>query len=339
MNIILVGCGRQGRLHAQCLAKLQDTFNLKIVGVVDHSPERAAAMIGTFPALGFDPKDVVQGQSLSTLARELDLSDTIVDVVTTNSVHHEVAMLAAENNARGILIEKPIADTLDHARYITKLDRPIFVMENYLFSVITNFVRGYLDENNLRPRFVKTEFSKDRRRESFDGRGSLAGYVPHVFDVEMPHQIALAAHLLGPSRSVYDAWCHDMILADGRIVDHGEGAITLSHGDGATSYNFSSLQGHHCLSATYRNARIYCQDDLKVFCYFPTTVDLSGSVLIYEGEKLIGRKAFFDDSLTEALRYALACCRDELTPLNDAQFGSDVLEVITSSKELAREYR
>jgi len=339
MNIVMVGCGRQGRLHLQCLAKLQDSFDVRIVGVVDASPDRAAAVVRSLPALGFAAEGVVQGDSLAMLAGEVDLREAVVDVVTTNTAHHEVAIQAAAGGARGIVIEKPLADTLEHAHRLRDLERPVYMMENYVFSVVTDFVREYLAANRLTPRFVKTEFSKDRRRDSRDGRGMLDDYVPHVFDVEMPHQIALVAHLLGPARAVYDAWCHDMVLPDGRITDHGEGAITLAHDGGVTSYNYSNLLGYHCLSQTHRTVRLYCDDDVRILCYYPSTVDLSGSVLVYRGGRMVERRSFFDDSLTEAFRQLLTCCRDDVAAVTDAQFGCAVLDVLTTGKRLARDHR
>jgi predicted dehydrogenase len=339
VNIVLVGCGRQARLHVRSLARLRETFDLTVVGVVDPDPQRARTLVESLSSLGLSAPQVHVGLELREVAQVLDLSTAVVDVVTTNSVHHEVAACASAGGALGIVIEKPIADTVEHARCIRDLQRPVFILENYLFSAISCFTRTFLRERNLTPGFAKTEFSKDRRRESMDGRGVLADYVPHVFDVEIPHQVALMTYLLGPVESVRDAWCNDMILGDGRIADHGEGAITVNHGNGVTSYNFSCLQGYHHLSTTYRTARIYCDDGTNVFCYYPSTLDLSGSVLVYRGERLLERHAFSDDSLTEALRYSLGCCRDEASPVNDVSFGCSVLDVITAGKQLATVYR
>lgn len=338
MNIVVVGCGRQGRLHLRCLARLRDDFEVRVVGLVDRDPHRVQAVRDRLPQLGLAGAEVAVGDDLAEIARAVDLSTTVVDVVTTNSAHHAVAASAAAQDVRGIIVEKPIADSVEHARCICALDRPVYVMESYVFSDISRFAGDYVRDRGLTPRLVKTEFSKDRRQDSAEGRGMLAGYSPHVFDVEIPHQIALARYLLGPWESVCDAWCHDMILPDGRIADHGEGAITLLHRGGATSYNFSCLQGFHHLSITYRTARIYCEDGINVFCYYPSTVDLSGSVLVYRGGQLVERYAFVDDSLTQALRYALSCCRDRTPPVNDARFGCSVLDVITTGKQLAQVY-
>jgi predicted dehydrogenase len=339
VKIVLVGCGRQGLLHLRCLSKIRTRFDVHIAAVVDRSPERTSALIQRLPGLGFSTGTVAQGTSLAQLAKEIDLSDAIVDIVTTNNTHHDIAAVADAHQARGILIEKPLADTVENARLITHLDRPVHVVENYVFSTITRFAKDYLNEHGLRPCFAKTEFSKDRRLDSANGRGMVGGYTPHVFAVEIPHQIALAAYFLGPSVSVNDAWCHDMILPDGRLTNHGEGAITLNHGNGVTSYNFSCLQGHHHLSTTYRTARIFCDDLTKVLCYYPATIDLAGSVLIYHGNELVETHAFADDSLTEALVHVLSSCANGTPPIYDARLGCSVIEVIDHSQQVASEYR
>lgn len=339
MKIVLVGCGRQGLLHLSCLSKIRELFSITIVGVVDRDPRKIEPLNRFLTRLGFAVDHLVHGTDLSDLADKLDLSEAVVDIVTTNSAHHEVAAQAAAAGARAIVVEKPLADTIEHAHAITELDRPVYVMENYIFSAITRFATDYVSTRGLRPCFAKTEFSKDRRQDSSNGRGMLDGYTPHVFSVEMPHQVALANHFLGAADAVEDAWCHDMILPDGRISDHGEGALTLYHGNGVMSYNFSCLQGHHHMPLTYRTARIYCTDRTKIFCHYPTTVDLSGSVLIYRDREIVEKISIVDDSLTENLRYILSSCQDATPPVNNAHFGYAVMNVIDSGKRLAYEYR
>lgn len=325
-------------LHLRCWSKIRDAAGIRIAGIVDRNPRRVETLRRHLPRLGF-ADDVVCRDDLASLSKELDLSEVVVDVVTTNSAHHEVAMVAAEKGAQEIIIEKPIADTTDHARAIISLDPTVYVVENYLFSAITRFAKQYIEANGLRPCFAKTEFSKDRRLDSANGRGMTSAYTPHVFTVEMPHQIALVNHLLGAPESVYDAWCQDMILPDGRISDHGEGALTLYHGHGVASYNFSCLQGYRHLSTTYRTARIYCTDDTRVFCYYPATIDLAGSVLVYRNAELVEQRAFLDDSLTETLRYIVSCSGQRTPPINDAEFGYAVMDVIDHGRRLAGEYR
>jgi predicted dehydrogenase len=338
LKVVLVGCGSQGLRHLRCLGKLRDILDVKVVGLVDRDPSRTSLLGSHLRRLGFDSDEVVHADDLALLAMKMDLSEAVVDVVTTNCAHHQMATIAANHDAKGIVLEKPIADTLDHARTITGLARPVYVLENYLFSPITQFAKRYLGANGLTPCFAKTEFSKDRRADSANGRGMGDNYTPHVFTVEMPHQVALMSHLIGAPRSICDAWCHDMILPDGRIADHGEGAVTLNHGGGVTSYNFSCLQGHHHMSTNYRTVRIYCDDLTKIFCYYPVTMDLTGSVLVYHDEELMEKHAFQDDSLTEALRYTLHSCRDGQRGFNNAQFGYDIMNVIDTSRRLAHEY-
>jgi predicted dehydrogenase len=338
LKTVLVGCGSQGLRHLRCLGKIRKTLNIEILALVDPYRDRTSLLGGHLRGLGFDADRVVHDNDLASLATKVDLSEAVVDVVTTNCAHHEIATIAAEHGAKGIILEKPIADTLDHARAITELAGPIYVLENYLFSSITRFAKDYLGAHPVTPCFAKTEFSKDRRMDSANGRGMGDHYTPHVFAVEMPHQVAIMSHLLGSPRAVSDSWCNDMILPDGRISDHGEGAITLQHEGGVTSYNFSCLQGHHHSSTTYRTVRIYCDDLTKVVCYYPATMDLTGSVLIYRGDEMVESHTLLDDSLTESLKYTLLSCREGQRAVNHAQFGYDIMDVIDTGKRLAREY-
>jgi predicted dehydrogenase len=257
-------------------------------------------------------------------------------VVTPNPFHYRVAAEAVDLGASRLVIEKPLAHKLSEAKAFLKLKCQICVLENYLFSDVTNYLRETIHADGLRPQFVKSEFSKDRRVDSANGRGSAHGTLPHVFTVELPHQVAVVGHVLGSIGKVTDAWHHDMILPDGRIADHGEGAITLMHDDSVPSYNFSCLQGFRHTSACYRSLKVYCADDVNVFGFYSTTVDLDGSVLVYRRNRLLKRKLLKDDSLKNGLRDSLDCLRFKRESLASLKFGIDVLRVIEAGQRVAK---
>ena len=196
-------------------------------------------------------------------------------------------------------------------------------------------VRDIVEAEGLRPLFVKTEFSKDRRAHSASGRGMTAGYVPHVFTVEMPHQVAIVSSILGDAGEVTDAWHHDMILSDGRISHHGEGALTLMHARGVPSYNFSCLQGFRHLASTYRCVKVYCEGRINVCGYYSTTVDLDGAVHVYKAHRLLRQVALKDDSLKNGLQEALECLSQRREPVSNLRFGIDVLRVIEEGRRVA----
>jgi predicted dehydrogenase len=335
VKFALIGCGKQGWNHLKCINKLSNKYDVQFVGAIDKNKSRLDLIKNYFRNSSINIEKTVFCDSLYGLSRKMDLSDVLVDVVTSNDHHFTAAKDATKKNAKGIVIEKPLAQNLKDALKFKKLDKPIYVTENYLFSKITAFAKEYIDTHKLTPIFLKTEFSKDRRLDSSQGRGLQNDYVPHVFSIEMPHQIALAGYLVGEPINVIDAWSHDMILPDGRIPSHGEGAITLCHENNITSYNFSCLQGYRHMPIAYRSMRIYCEDDIKIFCFYSTTMDLDGSVIVYKGNKLIEKHNFIDDSIKHTFEYILDCSLNDKKHINDSAFGCRVMEIIESAQELS----
>ena len=97
VRIGVVGVGSLGFHHARILAELP---GVAMAGVHDARPERAAE---TAARLGVPHR--------TTLAGLLDVSDAVVVAVPTSA--HESTAVAALERGRAVLVEKPIAPTLD----------------------------------------------------------------------------------------------------------------------------------------------------------------------------------------------------------------------------------
>ncbi len=103
MRVGVIGVGVMGRNHARILSELK---GVDLVGVCDTDKTRAdeiAALYGTIPFY-------YTGELLS---QGLDA----VHVVVPTFIHHEIAEEAIDHGCH-VLIEKPIADTVDHAKQI-----------------------------------------------------------------------------------------------------------------------------------------------------------------------------------------------------------------------------
>jgi len=334
-RVVVVGCGTQAANHLACFAKLRQSHKVRIAGLVDPCEANGERCRGALAGLKFDTREVFVARSLEEAAEHVDLGTVVVDIVTPNRLHYSTAAEAVKHGASKLIVEKPLAHTLVEAKRFMKLDGQVCVLENYLFSEVTRTVREIVETEGLTPLFVKTEFSKDRRAHSASGRGMTAGYVPHVFTVEMPHQVAIVSSLLGDAGEVTDAWHHDMILSDGRIAGHGEGALTLMHSRRVPSYNFSCLQGFRHLASAYRSVKVYCEDRIKVCGYYSTTVDLDGAVHVYKANRLLRQVALKDDSLKNGLQESLECLSAKREPVCNLSFGIDVLRVIEEGRRVA----
>lgn len=334
-NIVILGCGNQAAKHLACYGKLKGNYPINIAALVDPSPERREACKTLLLKAGFSTNTAFCASELDQLKSEIDLSKVIIDVVTPNRLHFSTAHTAALLGAKHLIIEKPLAHNLVEAKKFLDLPCTIHVLENYLFSSVTRSVVDYMRRFQCKPLFIKTEFSKDRRADSASGRGMVADYVPHVFTVEIPHQIAIANYVAASTGRVADAWEHDMILPDGRIAGHGEGAITLLHADGVASYNFSCLQGFRHMSMSYRSVKVYCSNDVRIFGYFSTAIDLKAAVLVYRKNRLVETQSLTDDSLTTTLGESISGFRKHRKHLNNVKFGVDVLRTIQAAQRIA----
>ncbi|WP_297065474.1 UDP-N-acetylglucosamine 3-dehydrogenase [Thermococcus sp.] len=108
LRVGVVGVGMMGQHHVRVYSELAKEGKVELVGIADANFERAkelARKYGTIPYS--DYRD---------LAKEnLDA----VDIAVPTSLHREVA-LEFINRGTGVLVEKPIADTIENAEAIIK---------------------------------------------------------------------------------------------------------------------------------------------------------------------------------------------------------------------------
>lgn len=105
MRVGVIGVGSMGRNHARVLSEMP---GIDLIGVCDTNRETADQIAEQFRTSPFyNPQDL--------LKQGLDA----VHVVVPTFIHHEVAIEAINLGAH-VLIEKPIADTVEHAREIIR---------------------------------------------------------------------------------------------------------------------------------------------------------------------------------------------------------------------------
>lgn len=107
LGVAVVGCGFQGAIHARNVA---DSTRANLVSCVDIDSDRAAALAANFGAR----------RSSVRLADVLDDSEVdVVVIATTTHTHHELAMSAARHG-KNMLLEKPMAMTIDECLEIER---------------------------------------------------------------------------------------------------------------------------------------------------------------------------------------------------------------------------
>lgn len=129
-RVAIVGAGIRGRLFARCLRQ----NGAEIVAVADPNHDRAAELAADFGA------GVYPDHQALLAADRIDRVDAVV-VATPDPYHREVAVDAA-NAGKDLLVEKPLATTVDDAEAIRAAVRHAGVRAMVAF------------ENRWNPRFI-----------------------------------------------------------------------------------------------------------------------------------------------------------------------------------------
>jgi len=103
VRVGVVGVGNMGYHHARVYSSLEKNGLVKLVGVVDADPQRARRVAEEFGTKAFTDYRGLLGEGVDA-----------VSIAVPTRLHHEVALFFIRNNVH-VLVEKPIADTVEKA--------------------------------------------------------------------------------------------------------------------------------------------------------------------------------------------------------------------------------
>lgn len=139
LRTAVVGAGKMGRIHAKVCSRLD---NSRLVAVVDTEPARAKEL-----AEQFDTEDYTDP---SQLIGKIDAAT--ISAPTTH--HFELARLFIENKIP-VLIEKPLASTVEQAREIVALGKKHGVIVAVGHSERCNPVVQAMKRLSIEPKFIE----------------------------------------------------------------------------------------------------------------------------------------------------------------------------------------
>jgi predicted dehydrogenase len=140
MNVVIVGLGRMGLRHIEA----SNLVGLKIVGVVD-SNESTLEKIKNLLHLSKDQCHY----SLNTLFNKI-IPDCII-ISTTADSHYELVCLAAKVGVKYILVEKPMATSIEECRKMINICK----MNNAKLSI--NHQMRFMEQYTLPKSLIETE--------------------------------------------------------------------------------------------------------------------------------------------------------------------------------------
>jgi predicted dehydrogenase len=197
LRFALLGCGRIAARHARILASGLDG-SVKLAAVCDVQAERARRLGEEHGVPWF-----------GDVASMMQYADADVVVVLTPSGLHAQHVLELARYGRHVIVEKPLALTLDDAdRMIAAVERAgarLFVVLQNRFNLPVVAVRGALDAGRfgrivlgtVRVRWCRTQGYYDQ--DTWRGTWALDG---GVFANQAIHHVDLLCWLLGEPESV-----------------------------------------------------------------------------------------------------------------------------------------
>jgi len=180
LRIGVIGAGHFGRFHALKIASSQ---RAALVGITDLNAERAALVgreLGGVPAMG--------------LADLLEVADAVI-VAAPAEAHFDIAALALQRG-RHVLVEKPIAATLDQADRLATLAR-----EKNLVLQVGHLLRYSPEHGAISARITRPLYIEATRIAPFKPRGTD---VSVILDL-MIHDLDLVLSLVNSDIESVDA--------------------------------------------------------------------------------------------------------------------------------------
>jgi predicted dehydrogenase len=318
---LIVGFGRSGRdLHLRCLRKLEH----REIGVVE---------VDAAPLSGVSTPDVEVFGSLAEARHRFD-EETVVHICTPPSTHLDVLREAARCGYSRIIVEKPLVDRITDLPPLHALVHQhklvVFVVANWLSSSLSTRLRQLLQKrpdrrwsrviiSQIKPRFARSLSNSGRET---------------IFDVEIPHQIALSLLFGDGDLEVRGAECTDMIVNRTRIPYMGKATITLEDKQGRVIVVHSDLTA----PIRQRSIDVRFEDGTRAVGYYPSTeADNFSQLLTFQKEHdvPIEHEILLDDPLSAFMSEVYTYFEhDGSRPASDVDFNTAVVCTISKAKSV-----
>lgn len=236
----VVGAGVQGQRHAEKLAALPES---QLVGILDTDADRASSLAAV---LGVDAV-----QDPSDLVGEV----TAVVVATPTSTHFEVAGTLLENGIH-VLVEKPLAATMEEARTLVDIAEANGLMLQVGHLERFNPVVVALAEHVEQPQFVESH-----RIAPFKPRALDVSVVLDlmIHDIDLIHSFVRAPmeHVDAVGRSVFSDNI-DVANARIRFANGCVANVTSSRISMKTERSLRVFQADSYMSADLQERKLTC---------------------------------------------------------------------------------
>lgn len=243
MRVLQVGLGVWGRGWADLIRASAD---VELAAVVDSSPESLAWAVRE---LGIEAGSCYSSLRQATAGVDCDA----VLIVTPPETHRALAGVALEAG-KHVLVEKPLATTLQDAQELVELGRradlSIVVGQNYRFTPAARTIKRLMADGSLGPVVcVRIECRRDTRTLFGTGNFRYAMRHPYLQDMAIHHFDLIRAITGADARRVFarswrvpgSPYAHHPAMA--AIITLSTGAEVAYSGDWATVGPMTSWSG------------------------------------------------------------------------------------------------
>lgn len=289
-DIIIVGTGKAGFLHYYSYKKFKQIGKIYFVDIdgkiKNENIEKNKAYLNL--------EDVIREE-------KLDVKNTIVDICTPKSVFIDIIMECKRLNLKDILVEKPFI--VNESFLAENKDLNIAMVHNYEYSKIVKKMKNILDQKELKPIIIYTNFSKNRTEESFNGRGMYKKVTRNV-EHDIPHQVYISQFLLNDPKDTYLLLEEEKSMVKGKetLEKHGYSKI-FTKKNGVYVIHESDF----ATNTKIREVIVVCDNNIVVrgeFLFYDKDLNKlkDGNVSIIDNNKIIYSEDIdYDDNMYECL--------------------------------------
>ncbi len=289
-DVIIVGTGKAGFLHYYSYQKFKQMGRIYFVDIDGKIKNENIEESKAYLRL----EDVIKEENL-------DVKNTIVDICTPKSVFIDIIMECKRLNLKDILVEKPF---IVNEKFLSEnKDLNIAMVHNYVYSKIVRKMKNILEQKELKPIIIYTNFSKNRTEESFRGRGMYKRVTRNV-EHDIPHQVYISQFLLDDPKDTH------LLLEEEKSMVKGNETLE-KHG---YSKIFTKKNGVYVIhesdfatNTKIREVIVVCDNNIIVrgeFLFYDKDLNKlkDGNVSIIDNNKIIYSEDIdYDDNMYECL--------------------------------------
>jgi len=259
LNVIVVGYGMAGRIHAKTHRNLVGSCRLE--GIVECCSEYYPDIEKQLPGVGiFESLE----QALTQIKGEV-----VVDLCVPAPQNIELVRSAVAFGVQRIMLEKPIGWSLPMAITLAEIlhDSEALYLDTYRFSLGVEQLRNWVIREQSEIERVQIKFNKNRIKESFSGRGFDKDVPPDAWHIEGPHMVSIAMMLAGEIIAIEEAKLNDMVDNNEMLPAHGSASAKVKHFNGVHTFLSTDL----CSNENERFVEVFLKNEVCLKLQLPVS--------------------------------------------------------------------